>query len=103
MIIMIKKGTGVGANHSTKCKGDEARRSRVEGLVRAPQAYHRAQLTSIGVHFIRREENWRRTLEAHERPTTTTLYSHVFHEVQESTRGYTEVVTHPAITPSDQA
>ena len=32
------KGKGVGANHPIKYKQDAARRGRVEGLLRAPQA-----------------------------------------------------------------
>ena len=39
----------------------------------------------------------------HERDQLQQLYSHEFQVFWESTRGYTQVVTHPAITPSDRA
>ena len=40
----------------------------------------------------------------HERDQLQQLYSHEFQVILRiNTRGYTQVVTHPAITPSDQA
>ena len=42
---------GIGSNHPTKYNQDTARRGRVEGLLRAPQA-------ATIRHILRREENW---------------------------------------------
>ena len=55
--------------------------------------------------ILRKEENrrtWRKTLEARETPTTTTLLMHISSKF-ENQHGSTQVVIHPAINPPDQA
>ena len=69
-----------------KYKRDAARRGRVEGLLTASEGVRRRQAATIRPIYLttehslldlrvdlRRGENWRKTLEARERPTTTTL------------------------------
>ena len=100
------------ANHPTKYKQDAARCDQVEGLLRAPQVATIRPISDHVAQLIRSIRCWfyggRKTGEPGEKPSKhgrdqlQQLYSHKF-QVRESTRGYTQVVIHPAITPSDQA
>ena len=73
-----------------------------KAYLKAPSAAAIRQLTTdhslgLGVDFTEGGKPSK-----HGRDQLQQLYSHEF-QVPESTRDYNQVVTHPAITPSDQA
>ena len=53
--------------------------------------------------ILRKEETAEKNPSKHGRDQLQQLYSHEFQVFWESAQGYTQVVIHPAITPSDRA
>ena len=77
------------------------------GILKAPSAAAIRQLTTDKLRSMCWFYGGGKTGEPGEKPSKhgrdqlQQLYSHEFQVFLESTRGYTQVVTHPAITPSD--
>ena len=105
-------GKNRGTNHPYLQPVAELRRTQINvvksnGILKAPSAATIRQLTTdhssdLGIDF---REGGRKTGEPREKPSKhgrdqlQQLYSHELQVFLESTRGYTQVVTHPAITP----
>ena len=105
-----RKGKGPAVLSGVWITKDADQRGRVEVILKAPQAAAIRPMSDYGSQLRSRcwfcgerktgEPQRRKTLEARERPaTTTTLYSHVF-QVRESTRSYSKAVDHSSTTNS---